>query len=89
MILDKIPGSDEACTQRWMRERIYFPGKLLFQGVYLCIFLFSLQCMALTGRVWLLLFNEKKKGIWEKVGSFQSNNKIKNLPHPDSERKFY
>lgn len=61
MILDKIPGSDEACTQRWMRERIYFPGKLLFQAVYLCIFLFSLQCMALTGRVWLLLLMKKKK----------------------------
>jgi len=61
MILDKIPGTDEAYTTRWTGERIYFPGKLLFQAVYLCIFLFSLQCVALTGHVWLLLFNEKKK----------------------------
>lgn len=41
--------------------------------------------MALASHVPLLLFNEKNV-IWEKVGSFQSNNKIKNLPKLDFDR---
>lgn len=48
----------------------------------------SLQYWALAGHVQLLRFNEKKKDIWEKVGSLQSNNKIKDLPQPDSDKNF-
>lgn len=68
-----------------------FSWEAAFSG---CVFVYLSIFTAMHGFDWpclVITFNEKKKkkGIWEKIGSFESNNKIKNLPHPDPERKFY